>query len=528
MTYKITIVAALLMTAFSVSPIMAQGAGQPNRASNATAQNAVDPGEVVRLLQSGNLDDAAKATITSYLRNTLLPWTDQKNAADLRKFRSEIQSLVNGVSNPQGKAFLLEQLLNNFYGFANRKDFYPACRYNAILALGDLDESIQDGRPNPYPRALAALYQAYNTKDENDTSREAIRLGALIGIRRHVVLGISNAQVRDGQIAKLLMDIVADTPYKDESDGASSNTDENVIVISSNPNALKTSEPHRTVELHNWFRNNAIETLGHLSGASVPTQNAIIATLLARMEDHLELPAIRYQSAYSLARFNRTIETSPDLVKKTTSALLTLGQVVHDDGIQTMLEEQSTQTTFGSMSGGMSGGGGMRGGMGMSSGGMSDMGGSGSTMGQTQADQINNSLIQIKDGLTSIAACVQGSSGLMNSEAVKNMPYHEVLVGLNRIIADCVKFLDEGDPEAARRARAAAQPMAGGMSGSTNMGPGGMTGMGGTMATTTVKNQPKVTMKEIEDRLKIVKNDIERLKSIMNALDSEMMAALSQ
>ena len=556
MTHKMTIVAVLLIVTFSLTIAHAQNTASKSKTADATkldelssaftilkpsqtdSQNA---GEVMRLLQNGNLDETGSTTVKNYLQKYFFArWTDPNNGTNFDKYRKEVQTLVGGVTNSQGKEALLGLLVNNLYGIATKKEFYPACRYNAILALGELDAGQADGRPAPYAKALAALYKAYNQVDVQDSACEAVRLGSLLGIRRHVVLGITNVQVRDGQIATLLMDIAKDTPYvKDVSVDSSSNTNEDIIVVSSNPFAVNTKDPHRTVELHNWFRRNAIETLGYLPGASEATQSTIIDTLLTRMEDHLELPSIRYQCAYSLSRFNRTIEASPDLLKRTTQALLTLGQVVYADGIQTMLDEQSTQQTVGSMSGGMGGGmssgggvrgGGVRGGggVGLSPGGMSDMSGTGSTMGQAQADQINNSLIQIKDGFSSIIACVQGpdyrSGGLANSEVVKSTPFHEVLTGLNKSITECIKFLDEGDPEAAKRAKASAS-LAGSSMDTTGASMGLGSGIRGTAATTTVKNQPKVTMKEIEGRLKIVNSDIERLKGLMNALDAGVLAS---
>jgi hypothetical protein len=521
MAKKITLVSTLFIVAFFLPPVMAQGTGQQAQTSNAIAQNQVDPGEVTRVLQGGVPDDAGKATVTNFLRGFFTRWMDPNNAAELGRYRREIQPLIDSVTNPQGKDYLLSQFANYLYGFANKKDVYPAFRYNAVLALGELDLGQTNNIPTPYPRALEALYRIYEDKgDGKDMAREAIRLGALLGIRRHVVLGIANVQTRDERIAPLLMQIAADTPYrkdgKDDSAGIAVSTlstpwpeDDDVLVLSVNPNAEKTSEPQRTIEVHNWFRNNAIETLGHLYGAGIAAQNEIVDTLLTRIEDDLELPSLRYQSAYSLSRFNRTIENSPDLLKRTTQALLTLGLVVHDDGIQTMMEEQSTQQTIGSMSTGGMGTTGEMGGMG--SGGMA------SPVGQAQADQINNSLIQIKDGFTSISSCIQGAGGLLNSDVVKNTPYHQILSELNKIIADSVKFLDEGDPEAARRARAAAE-LGRGMDGTTMGGMRGGTSV--TTTTTTVRNPPKVTMREIEDRLKLVKRNIETLQNVMRSLDA--------
>ena len=529
MTPKITLVTALLIVAFLLSPGFAQGTGQPARTS--TQNQAVDSGEVVRLLQSGVPDDAGKTVVTAFLRNFFARWTDPNNAAELGRFKREIQPVINSVSNAQGKDYLLGQFAGGLLNFANNKNYYPASRYNAVLALGELDV---DGNSTYYPRVLEALYKIYDplydlnedeqaakrSENEQDPAREAVRLGALLGIRRHVILGITNTQTRDGRIAPLLMKIAADTPYKKdakdgETAGANSNEDDDVVVLSVNPLAEKSFEKQRTVEIHNWFRNNAIETLGFMSNASVSTQNEIISTLLTRIQDDAELPSIRYQCAYSLSRFNRTIESSPDdLLKRTTQALLTLGLAVYDDGIQTMIAEQSTTQTYGTMP--------TAGGMGGPGGGMSDMSGMGagnmnSAAGQTLADQINNSLIQIKDGFSSISACVQGTGGLMNSDAVKNTPYHEVLFGLNKTIVECVKFLDDGDPAAKQRTQSAEQSARG----MDAMGPGSGSGT----QTTTAKNQPKVSMKEIEERLKIVKKNIEDLQNIMRSPDAGMTTA---
>ena len=162
----------------------------------------------------------------------------------------------------------------------------------------------------------------------------------------------------------------------------------------------------------------------------------------------------------------------------------------------------------------------------MSGGMMGDSMGGASSMSQTQADQINNSLVQIKDGLSSIIACVQGpdlrSGGLANSDAVKDSPYHKVLVGLNKSITECVKFLDEGDPEAAKRAKESSTLSTGGMMGGASMMGSG--GLGGT-SVTTVKNQPKVTMSEIDIRLKTFKTDVELLRNVMQSLEDGTTSA---
>ena len=530
MTTKITYLTAFLLLVCSVSCVFAQNRSSKTRDAAeevdiAAAYTVLKPvmselskrDEVTRLLQSGTLDDEAKTTVNNYLqRYELARWTDPKNVAEYPKYKKELQSIITNVSNPQGKEFLLSRLTVLLSGFATKTDFLPACRYNAVLALGELDTGQTDGRPTPYLRALQRLLQIYaNQGDGTDPAHEAIRLGALLGIRRHVILGITNAKARNESVPELLISIVADTPYKKDeaaeetSSDSTDRTGVRSVVVTVEANAKNISEKHRTVDQHNWFRNRAIDTLGYMNNTAPETQQKIIDALLNLIENEVESPSIQYAAAYALSNYTTVIANSPEMLPRTTETLLKLGLAVQKDGILTMIAEKSTQQSVGSFSGGGSSGmdmGGMGGGMSSSL----SSGGSGNSA-QMQADQINNSLIQIKDGFSSMQACLIGTGrdagGLVNSESVKNTRYHEILVNLNQTIQACVKFFDEGDPEAKKRAALVDTSR---MSGDSSMG---MSSTGGTATTTTVVNQPKVTMKEIEDRLRILKNAIEALQN---------------
>ena len=539
MTTKTTYFAAFCLIVFSTTCVFAQNRTTKDKEDDISqmasaftvikpvAAEAQNQGEVIRLLQGDNLTDEAKTSINNYLQRYFLArWTDPNNSTEFAKYKKELSDLLGQNFSPQGKEFLLSRLVTLLYGFATKTDFYPACRYNAVLTLGELDSGqAADGRATPYLPALARLLRIYsNQGDGTDAAGEAIRLGALLGIRRHAILGISAANQRDEQAAKqqvvkLLVSIAADSPYKEDTEtegtsltGSARNVAQS-IVVKAEANAENITEKYRTVDQHNWFRNRAIDTLGYLNNTSPELQSQIIDALLALIENGAELPSIQYVAAYSLSNYNATIAKSPDLLKRTTEAMLQLGLAVCEDGKQTMIAERSTMQTTGSLS--------MGGSSSDMAGGFSSAGG-GIDANQLQADQINNSLIQIKDGFSSILACIAGanfrSGGLISDESLKNSPYHEVWVGLNQAITNCVKFLDEGDPEVVKR-RAQQTSTSDGMSTS------GTSSSDGLAAAATVKNPPKVTMPEIENRLKTLRADIEILQNVMSSLQTGTAAS---
>jgi len=458
-------------------------------------------------LLNGGLDDAAKTSIKNYFTKYFFArWTVEANADQLKKFRQELDDLLRGT-NGEGKNYALkasEFYLRQIYDSPN---FFPACRYNAILSLGSLNNS----------DSLNALVSAYTPKDDAEKAKrladpayEAIRVGALLGIMRHVQSGIADENLRDGKIVPLLIDIASDTPHK-EQEGNVDETD-NSITVTTETSAIGTKEPQRTIEQHDWFRERAIQMLGNLKASK--EQAKIVETLLSLMKDKNEKPEIRYEAAFALSQLD--IAASGVAIDKVTDALLTLSVNVCDDGIQFMISEMASQQFAGS-TGGTSGGtmGGMSGGMGMDSGGYggSMSGGTGVTS-QAQADQINNSISQIKYGFSSVLACVAGpdykKGGLMTADAVKNTPSLEVLVNLNKVINESITFLEKGDPDAEKRKKEMSSL-------NTMSSESGMSSMGGTgTATVSIKNQPKVTMREIDDQLKTLKNELDLLQKTLN------------
>ncbi|MDR1493938.1 MAG: hypothetical protein LBT05_14650 [Planctomycetaceae bacterium] len=456
--------------------------------------------------------NAAKNYLTNYF---FARWTDEKNANNLKEYRAELDRLIQGASG-SGKEKALNGAAGNLKRIYESPNLYPACRYHAISAFGALEseKGVLWAKTLPY---LASAYRpqsgdtnkdaAERNKRLADPAYEAIRLGALLGIVRHVQMGIKDEKVRDNQVAPLLIDLAADTPHKDQKENDDT---ENSITVTIDTSAVGTNEPQRTVEQHDWFRLRAIQALGYLKASQ--EQQKIIETLLTLMKNKKERPDIRYEAAFSLSQLD--IVGAGVSLDKATDALVTLGINVCDDGIQFMIREMTSQQVVGSTGVGM---GGMDAGYG---GGSLGLGSDGATTSQTQADQINNSISQIKYGFSGILACVVGQDykkgGLTTLDAVKNTPsLEEVLVNMSKAVGECIEFLEKGDPEAAKRRTAALATGIDGMTSSTSM-----------TATVTVKNQPKVTMNEINTRLASLRKDLEILqKTIANSAASSETGA---
>ena len=68
----------------------------------------------------------------------LARWTVQANGANLHTYREELIADGAGLSGAAQETFLKEAV-DALTKYAASKDCYPACRYNAVLAIGTLD-----------------------------------------------------------------------------------------------------------------------------------------------------------------------------------------------------------------------------------------------------------------------------------------------------------------------------------------------------------------------------------------------------
>jgi len=477
--------------------------------------------EVIAALRGGG---ALDQTANTYLNTYFFPrWTVANNATELATYRTrELPELLDAATG-QAKTELLDRCKKLLaYMASNNKNYYPACRYNTMYALGALDE--QSGNPPvPYGPAVPELLKAYQDKSYPD----GVRLAALEGLRRHAILGIANDQIRDGQIVPLLIQIALDTPYPPKEEEEATDAKPIEVYVEQKSAMSKTSEPQRSKEIQDWFRMRAIQALGAMKGTKATKQ--IAETLLTIMESKNENPVIRYEATFALSQLELK-EGDIDLLHAA-NALAELGIDVCDDSVAFMEEQIRVQQVQGSSSG--------TGGMPSSSssyssystppmsssmssspmssspmmGSSSGIGGTGTTMSPAQMEQINNSIQRIKYGFSSIMACItgptyKGQSGMLLL-AEKDQIAKNTLQNMQKYITNCIKFLDEGDPEVAKKAAAAKKAAEARATSPGTMSSGGMYSSSTTQSATTAKkvnvNEPKVSMREIEQQLKKIK-----------------------
>ncbi|MCL4190647.1 MAG: hypothetical protein KJZ87_02790 [Thermoguttaceae bacterium] len=150
--------------------------------------------------------------------------------------------------------------------------YHPATRYNAMLAIGELNQIEPQGATPPVPlaKALPLLVEAVSNAEQPD----AVKIAALIGINRHAKLNIANAQKQG--IADRMLEIAKE---KDPPEG-------------------------RTPEGHAWMRALAIDTLGALGLPG--NQNAVVTTMASIVGDESENMSTRAAAARALGTINYT------------------------------------------------------------------------------------------------------------------------------------------------------------------------------------------------------------------------------
>jgi hypothetical protein len=145
-------------------------------------------------------------------------------------------------------------------------NYHPASRYNALLAIGDLNQAEQQTQaaPTPLPQARTILLRALDAPDQID----AVTVAALLGLNRHARLGISDTQ-QANLVRNKMLQVIA-----------------------------QKSHPTRSPEGHAWIRSIAIDTLAALSKSG--NQAATVQTLLSIIADDKELLTTRAAVAEAL------------------------------------------------------------------------------------------------------------------------------------------------------------------------------------------------------------------------------------
>ncbi|GAB6166604.1 hypothetical protein JCM19992_26040 [Thermostilla marina] len=300
--YGVAIFAGALF-AFATAPVVAQvqpapqGAGTQPPAVAALADMYIElpideslkarASDVKRILRDGNYASVAggQQLVQDYYNKYALPrWTHVDNRGKLAAFRRElIGSELGGARNGgQPHDDVVQLAFNTLRNFAVNAQIDPAVRFNAVLAIGELnakEKPVGNQPPVPYQPALPVLMQLFEDANQPDV----IRAAALTGLERHVALGIGDANLRDGRlIPALIATATAATP-----------------------------PAGRDPEVHSWFRARAINVLGMFR--SPGNDGSLAAALIAVAADEAESPRVRLAACYALGNLRYAGNTNVDV-----------------------------------------------------------------------------------------------------------------------------------------------------------------------------------------------------------------------
>ncbi len=225
-----------------------------------------------KLLKDQNISAADTTRLLSYAEEyALARWTVKAHEHEIPLFRRDLlNSFRQAGKSPQTYNQLNDLVLRVMGGVA-KGNYSPVARFNATLAIGDLNArhpSRSSEAPVPLPQALTLLLEVYNDANMMD----GVRFGALLGISRHAALGIANEQVRNAQVLPAMVALA------------------------------KANQPPvgRSTEGHSWMRVRAIETLGALGVAG---NQGEVANALAEIAGDEDSPlSVRCAAAKALGQ----------------------------------------------------------------------------------------------------------------------------------------------------------------------------------------------------------------------------------
>lgn len=322
------------------------------------------------------------ATVKNFLTKYYLArWTVQANGANLHTYREELIADGASLSGAAQETFLKEAV-DALTKYAASKDCYPACRYNAVLAIGTLDVKAaqeRNGVGTPYPGAIKTLAN-FCTSDKEFP--DYVRLGALVGLTRHAAIGIEDETLRNG--ARKVFSTILDSKYATE----------------------KKLRP----EIGEWFQQKALEGLVAFKtpeGADGPTGTL---DLLKKMVDDDKLDfELRAIAARGIGAMDLTKVQNWDSVALATS-LTTLArdfcvsESAHIDSELLREQVKSAAATTGAT-------GGMGGAMGGPGGGMSGGAMGGGMGGQQSQKSLEAMVARVQYGFDSVQAAIKGVEG---------------------------------------------------------------------------------------------------------------------
>lgn len=289
---------ALVILLLGATPTFAQGSSEAAGVAQEYEQLPVD-GSLshhrirVNLMLRQEAFGAGDAEIfEAYYRDCELPrWTLPENyptlATDFRKGLRKDLASARGAVYERLNAILLDMM-----PAMARGNFHPAVRLNAVLMLGELNvrTPARGEDPQPLPDALPVLMALV----QDETQIDAVVVGALTGVERHVRYGIADANTRS-QVGAAMLKLAGATQPSD-----------------------------RSVEGHGWIRSKAIKILGMLQS---PGPQGEVAQSLATIIADTNAPlSVRSAAAAAIGKLSLTPQTGLDAL----AVAKALGQLALD------------------------------------------------------------------------------------------------------------------------------------------------------------------------------------------------------
>jgi hypothetical protein len=179
--------------------------------------------EAAEALRGSNFGQAEQDLVRRYfikhvMAGMTLPASDP---GQYPRWREQIAKALGGVGGSERHRFLRGEIFKAASALAEDPAYSPACRYNAILVLGDLnDTEVQRSGANfqaavPYTPARALLLKLVNGDQP-----QAIQLAAMIGLQRHARL-LAAAGQSDENVLTAARKVLGtkDAPANGTSDG---------------------------------------------------------------------------------------------------------------------------------------------------------------------------------------------------------------------------------------------------------------------------------------------------------------------
>ncbi|MEE2641017.1 MAG: hypothetical protein VX768_10365 [Planctomycetota bacterium] len=146
-------------------------------------------------------------TFKTYYREVVVPNLTRYDRASLQSLTTRYQNLFKDfgtkIRNRTAQGYLVVQVYFPMFGSIVEGNYHPLVRYNALLAIGKLDEITGKQNiavPKPYRDSLKYLIEKYN--GFTDPKLHYLKYGAFKGIARIAAIGFQSPNTTNADAAK--------------------------------------------------------------------------------------------------------------------------------------------------------------------------------------------------------------------------------------------------------------------------------------------------------------------------------------